>query len=122
MLLPPFRLYALMGCPHCVEAENFLRNRVAPALTVIANDDPIANAGVKQLTGQEQYPVLCCTFNKEIVVGFKPEDYDRVVKLYHTLAGAGAFGGAIPDSNPSGQQQPISQNPTEAPKVPSGVI
>jgi len=95
---------------------------LAPTLQIIANGDPIAEAGIKAMTKKDvaEYPVLCCTLNSEIIVGYKPEDYDRVIKLYHNLAASGAFGEPGPPDQFSGQQQPVDQNPTQATKVPSG--
>lgn len=102
MVLPPFRLYGLLGCPHCAQAEQFLRSRQCPVITIIANDDPIASAGILSLTGQTNYPVMCYTPLKEIVKGFEEGVYDRLVKAYHAAAGAGAF-----DVSPGEQQSQL---------------
>jgi len=106
-LLPPFRLYGLIGCPHCAEAETFLREKVVPTLVIIANDDIIAIEGIKAVTKKPEaaFPVLCCTFNNEIIEGFKKDEYDRLVKAYHTLFSPS------PSNLPAGEQQPQPQGP-----------
>lgn len=117
--VPMFRLYGLIGCPHCLEAESFLRNRQVPFLVNLGNGDPIIAAGIKEITKQEGYPVLVVTFTNpiEIITGYKQEDYDRLARLYHQLAGAGAF--AVPDS---GQQaQPQAAGESTPPTPPTGV-
>lgn len=116
--VPFFRLHGLVGCPHCFDAENFLRSRQVPFLVNIGNNDPIIMAGVKEVTQGEQFPILVVTFTNpiEIIVGFKPEDYDRLARLYHQLAGSGAF--AVPDSGQQPQQEAPEQ--TQAATVPPG--
>lgn len=85
MQLPPFTLYGLIGCSHCANAEAFLRSRNLPFIAMIANEDPIVNAGVKELTGNDTYPVLVVKFNKEIIAGFKQEDYERVASAFYAV-------------------------------------
>src|ERR1700686_4073111 len=104
--LPPFRLYGLLGCPHCVQAESFLRSRLLPTITVIANGDPIAAAGVKALTGTDEYPVLCCSLDNSIVKGFNEGEYERLNRLFHELAGSGKLAGA--DGLQQSQQAPTT--------------
>jgi glutaredoxin len=106
-LIVPFTLYGLVGCPHCVEAESFLRVRNLPFNLVIANDDPIADAGIKDVTGQANYPVLIYKPLKKYVVGFEKEKYAEFADNFYALLSA---------STPSvfnGGQQPVSQAPVE---------
>jgi glutaredoxin len=108
MNVPPFTLYGLMGCPSCSQAENFLKTRGMSFNIVVANDDPITHEGVKKVTGQEQYPVLLYRPTKEIVVGFKQEDYERLINSFYVIASANSpsvFGGG---------QQFIPQTPGQS--------
>lgn len=82
-------------------------------MAVVANDDPIINEGIKKLTGSEEYPVLLAKFNKEIVKGFKQEDYERVAQAFYALNGPSApslFG-----SEQQSQSQASSPVPTSQP-------
>lgn len=109
--LPPFRLYGLMGCPHCLNAERFLRSRQCPVIVVIANDDPIALAGVQAAAGTSDFPVLCYTPEKTIIKGFNEGEYGRVVQDYRARLSAGLF------DVPTGEQLIGPQ--AEAPLAPS---
>jgi glutaredoxin len=86
--LPPFVLYGLFGCPHCVEAEKVLREAKVPAQLTISNDDPIISAGIMTLTGKDEYPVLLYRPTKEVISGFKPLEYDRIIKSFNSLVSA----------------------------------
>jgi len=91
MNLPLFTLYGLIGCPHCSEAERYLSARRIPFLLHISNDDPIANGGVKAVTSKEEYPVLVSkldTKNIEVIVGFKENEYERIVSLFYKSVSA----------------------------------
>lgn len=112
MQLPPFTLYGLVGCPHCASAESFLRSRNIPFIAMIANDDPIVAAGVKQLTGSDSYPVLVAKFNKEIVSGFKQEDYERVASSFYSLNSPSAP--SIFASEQQSQSQASSEIPSSS--------
>lgn len=104
--IPPFVLYGLIGCSHCAEAENYLKRAGVPFSVFVANEDPIADEGIKKLSGREQstYPVLLYKLTKEIVVEYKPEEYERLVKDFYSRLSA---------STPSvfgSEQQPVSEN------------
>ncbi|SRR6266404_596879 len=101
-MLPPFRLYGLIGCPHCVQAEQLFRTEGLPVLVVIGNDDPIAEAGVKAVTGKSEanFPMLVCTFGKQIVEGFKEDEYRKLFDAYRIL-----FNSPRPSVEASGGQQ-----------------
>lgn len=107
--IPPFVLYGLVGCPHCAEAEAYLKKVGVPFSIFIANLDPIAEEGIKKLTGKEEatYPVLLYKVTKEIVVEYKPEEYERLSKSFYALAGASTpsvFSGEQPNISQSAQQ------------------
>lgn len=98
MQIPPYTLYGLVGCPHCEAAEQFLRVRNLPVGLVIANEDPIADAGVKELTGGEDYPVLVNKITKSILKGFDEGKYRELAEDFYARSGAGApnvFGGGV---------------------------
>lgn len=108
MNIPAFTLYGLIGCQHCADSEKFLVSRGLMFNAVIANEDPIANAGIKQITGQEEYPVLVYKLTKEILKGFVREEYERVANDYYARVSASS-----PSIFGSGQQ-PQSQAPSES--------
>lgn len=115
MNLTPFILYGLLGCPHCAEAETYLRKVGVPTTLVIANEDPIADAGVKQLTGSSQYPILIYRPTKEYVVGFLPEKYERLARAFYSVSSAGVpgvFGGEQQPIAEVAQQTPVSEDTT----------
>lgn len=90
--LPMFTLYGLIGCPHCAVAEQFLKARNIPFIAMFANDDPIIDAGIKAVTGkpESQFPVVLFRQSKEIVVGFKQEDYERLANSFYSLNSTGS--------------------------------
>lgn len=116
MMLPPFRLYGLVGCPHCMTAEAFLRSRQCPVITVISNDDPIATAGVTAVTGAAEFPVLCYTPNKEVLKGFIEGEYERLVADYRTRLSAGAF------DIPTGAEQSGAETPAAPAEAATGAV
>jgi len=109
--IPQFTLYGLIGCPHCFQAETFLRARSMPAFLIVSNNDPIIAKGVKEITGQENYPVLWHRLTNEIVIGFNQEVYERLAKNYFDGVSAGASGLF------SGVQQPSTEAQVPAPQV-----
>jgi hypothetical protein len=114
LLLPVFRLYGLLGCPHCIEAEAYLRSKQVPVMTIIANDDPIASAGVNAILGSLEFPVMCYTPAKEIIKGFNEGEYARLVGVYRAALSAGAF------DLPLGTEQPLGQNTPEVAEPTTG--
>jgi glutaredoxin len=88
-MIAPFRLYGLLGCPHCSTAETFMRDHRLPCEIIIANNDPLISAGNKALTGEDQYPVLLSRITNEVVKGFKVEDYERLDKAFAAQLSAG---------------------------------
>lgn len=110
MSIAPFVLYGLMNCPHCLQAEVYLKKAGVPFTVFVANDDPIADEGIKKITGKEtsEYPVLLYKVTKDVVVGYKPEEYERLSKSFYSLVSASSpsvFGGQQPDI-PQGAQPP----------------
>jgi glutaredoxin len=124
MNISPFVLYGLIGCPHCETAEKYLRARNVPANLIIANDDPIAQQGALAIARQkakdqavgkseeeiaaavaaarDEYPLLVSRVTREVINGFKEDDYARVLSAYFAIASTSA------PSVFSGQQQPQS--------------
>lgn len=114
MMLAPFRLYGIVGCPHCADAEAFLRDHRMPTEVIIANDDQVIKEGNIKLYGADNYPVLVSRVTREVVQGFKREDYERIDKAFGAQLNAGAvsaFGGG---------QQPDGQNPASVPEMAAG--
>jgi glutaredoxin len=113
MGLSPFVLYGLMGCPHCSDAETYLKKAGVPYLINVANEDPIADEGIKKLTGKDaaEYPVLLYKLTKQIVVGYKPEEYEHLVRAFFTFVGSSTpntFGGQQPDIPQATQQVKVA--------------
>lgn len=109
-----FTLYGLIGCPHCELAENFLRVRNMPGIIIPADGDPIIAAGVKELTGGNEYPVLVSRLTNEVIKGFVPETYERLAKLYfESISGS-------TQSIFSGGQQPVPEAPKQAKAASAG--
>lgn len=125
----PFTLYGLQGCPHCAQAETFLRARSIPTILVLANEDPVAIAGVKALTPEpgDKFPVLVSRITREVKVGFVEAEYERLAQTYFAIAGAGAssvFGGGQPGGEVVPQQVAQvapSSGPAGVPSVPGDV-
>jgi len=114
MNLAPFRLYGLSGCGHCQQAEAFMRKNQLPCELIVANNDPVVAAGVKAITSSDNYPVLISRPTSEVIIGFKPEDYERILKVFTDLASAGTFGAF------SGGQQVSYQTSGQAAEVSTG--
>ena len=98
--IPPFTLYGLVGCPHCGQAEQYLRVRGIPVNLVVANEDPVADAGIKAVLQDEnaQYPVLVNRISRGIVKGFDEGKYRELSELFFAMSGAGTpnvFGGGF---------------------------
>ena len=104
--IPPFVLYGLIGCPHCNEAEMYLRKAGVPFMSIVSNDDVIIDEGIKKILGLErsEYPVLLYKISKEVVKGFQPDQYERLTKSFYSFVGSSA------PSTFSGQQQPVTEN------------
>lgn len=114
--VPPFTLYGLIGCPHCAEAEAYLRARNLPVNLVVSNEDPIADAGVKAVLGSPMYPVLIYRPTSAILTGFDEGKYSEVANDYFKRLSAGSanvFGSGL-------QPQPQAPVETPAPSAPNG--
>ena len=109
------RMYVLDGCPSCQKAANFVQSKQVPCEFILANNDPIITAGKKSLNnGEDKYPVFVCNMTKDIIVGFKEEDYDRVCKAAGVLFGNSTW-------NVSGGGQPNNaQAPSPTTEVAAG--
>ena len=80
----PFRLYYLTGCQHCEKAISFLTERQVPFQRVDISNDPIASKGIQAALETEIVPVMVAFHSKEIVKGFKPTDYARLITSYRS--------------------------------------
>lgn len=85
-MIPFFTLYGLIGCPHCEEAEKYLKVRGIPVHLVIANDDPVADQGIEKIFGIKEYPVLVDKRLKQLIKGFKKEEYERIADDFYSFA------------------------------------
>lgn len=94
MNIPPFKLYGLIGCPHCVDAEKFLSGRGIPFLLMLASNDPIIEEGVKKILNVEkaEYPILLCSITTplQIVRGFNKVEYERLANLFFEMRSTSA--------------------------------
>lgn len=90
----PFRLYGIPGCAHCEAAAQFMFNEKVPTQLVVVGADPIAQEGIKKCLGGDAVQVPCLVSvvgeQPEIIVGFKEEDYKRVIGTFRAKFGAGA--------------------------------
>jgi glutaredoxin len=102
-LIPPFTLYGKFGCDHCSQAEKYLRAHNIPTFIFVANEDPIISEGIKSVTGEAEFPVLLYRPTKEIIVGFKEKEYERVIADFVARVGA-----STPDVSGS-EQQSVSE-------------
>jgi glutaredoxin len=98
MNIPPFVLYGLIGCVHCVKAEGYLRKVGVPFTIYLGNDDPIIDEGIKAMIkkGASEYPLLLYKPTKELVIGFQSEKYERLVRTFYSVSQSSvpsAFGG-----------------------------
>lgn len=93
-----------------------MRSHRLPAELIVANDDPILIAGARAATGSDRFPILICHFGtvSEMILGWKPEEYNRVEAAFSTFASASA-----PSLFGSGQQSSGQASP-EAPKDSTG--
>ena len=111
----PFRLYGLPGCQFCEKAAQFLFQEKVPAQLVVVGADPIAQEGIKKVLGSEQITVPCLVSavgaQAEVIVGFKEEDYRRVVGTFRALTGASAIGTPAAEINNSGEAAAGSVEP-----------
>ena len=111
----PFRLYGLPGCQFCEKAAQFLFQEKVPAQLVVVGADPIAQEGIKKVLGSEQITVPCLVSavgaQAEVIVGFKEEDYRRVVGTFRALTSASAIGAPAAEINNSGEAAAGSVEP-----------
>jgi glutaredoxin len=104
------RMYVLEGCPSCQQAVNFMQSKQLPCEIILANNDPIIKAGNEQLNnGVDNYPVFMCNMTKDIVVGFKLEEYERITQAVSVLFRNGTW-----NVNNSGQPTLVQNTPPSA--------
>src|SRR5690348_4604362 len=95
----PFRLYTLAGCPWCEKAKEFLAKKAVPWQEV-QGPDPIINAGLAVMFPNKpaQFPILVAFHANEATVGFKEENFERLVSGYNPSAGT-----SVPDASANAQ-------------------
>lgn len=122
--MPALRLYGLQGCPHCEQALQFLTARKLPFDVVVANGDPVISEGIKALLSQkaghpillDEYPLLVSQTTNEVIVGWKPEEYERIGKIFDVLFRTGTL-----DLSAGGQragEEVQATAPAVAPRAP----
>lgn len=108
----PFRLYSLENCPFCLQARNFLVGSGVPWEDIISDNDPIIKTGIEKLAGEDRFPVLLSRVTNEIILGWKEEDYKRVVEAYNRINGAGATNLSVDRKPVVGEgEKPPTANP-----------
>lgn len=83
-----FRLYATSGCPHCAAAEDYFVSRNMPIQIVVI--DPLIAKGIPMALNQREIetPIVMSFLTQEIIQGYRPNDYDRIIQNYRTRFGA----------------------------------
>lgn len=115
-----FRLYGQVGCPHCAQAEQFLRVRNLPAQIIPLFGDPVVASGIQAITGGDAIPVLISFLSPEVevIVGYKENEYKRLAELFFdVMSRASTPDAPIAQSDNSGQ---ASQVATEQASTPEG--
>ena len=117
-----FRLYGSGGCPHCERAAQFLQHAGVPAQFVETLNDPIVLEGLKKVEGREDtgVPALVCFTpdadgRGEVVVGFKEEDYRRVVDNFRARSSARTFAVSGAGGDDSGAAAAVAGEAEQAP-------
>lgn len=80
----PFRLYYMEGCKHCDKAIELLTLEQIPFQRVDITNDPIASKGIKAALDTEVIPVFIAFHTKELVKGFKADEYHRLITAYRS--------------------------------------
>ena len=113
-MMAPLRLYKLVGCPKCDEAEVFLAQKGVPGEKNICGElggevDPIVDAGIRARTGLDvgTYPILVCYLTEEVIVGFLPREYERICNAVLARYGASAPAPAPPQGEPVRQGEGV---------------
>jgi glutaredoxin 3 len=73
----PF-LYLKSGCPWCDEAEDYLQERGIAYGSADVNEDPVAFAEMKRLSGQTKAPTL--RWDDEILADFGTEELEEFLR------------------------------------------
>lgn len=74
-------VYTTPTCPWCVRLKNYLEEKGVSYHEVDVSADQASAAQLVELTGQRSVPVL--TQGGEYVVGFNPEEIDRLLPVKH---------------------------------------
>lgn len=90
------RLYGNQGCPHCMAALAFLEASKVPVQSISVEGDPIITAGLDKIYGSSAgVPVLVSFDTKNVITGFKVDEYERMVKDFHAEPSP-STNGAVP--------------------------
>lgn len=94
-------------------------------MVIVANDDPIVEAGVQWAMRQKNanldantpasYPMLVCTFGRQIIEGWKEDEYRKLADAYRVL-----FNSASASDSVGSGQQPKPEASAEAAEVSTG--
>lgn len=87
---PKFRVYALPGCNWCEKAVSYFVQKNVP-FQLVMGTDPVINKGIEGVSGQipPNFPVLVSFVTNEMILGFKEDEYARVIAVYHSGNGTG---------------------------------
>lgn len=109
-----FRLFLKDGCSSCELAKAWaMGNQDCPVEMWRIGNDPVLNAGVEKFGGT---PVLISFLTNEYVVGFNPNEYERLRKLYLERSSPSSFRVAGAEVNNSGATARVAEveTPTDA--------
>jgi arsenate reductase-like glutaredoxin family protein len=85
-----FRMYVSESCPVCAQARAFMDSRKMDVEYIVVGFDPVINKGLSLVLNNPNpmLPFLVCQATQEMVAGFTPENYEQVVRSYHSLFSA----------------------------------
>lgn len=111
----PLRLYSLFGCPHCEEALKFLLEKCTingqfGFQSLAVNQDPLALAGVRAVTGKEEFPVLVSFITNEVIRGFNREEYERIAQVFSDMFRPGAPNPPVAQGDNSRPAEVVAQS------------
>lgn len=86
------------GCQHCEKAIAYLLTRQVPFQRVDITGDPIASKGIKAALDTEVIPVFVAFQSKEVIKGFKADEYSRLIAAYRSAGESNVAVGAEPDT------------------------
>ena len=119
-----FRLYVKAGCSNCDAAMQWFKERFnypnPPIEFWAIGNDPVLNDGCSVWLAKKPdstLPVLVSFLTNEVIVGLKPEEYQKHVDIFLKRSSPSSFTLAGPESNGAGQ----AAQPTEEVALAAGV-